>query len=75
MPHKISFVRRWHKADLLEMIDCPYQPGNLKITKKACLKRRKASTEGQPFQTIHNEFFLYTVRQGLLTCKSCPVGE
>ncbi len=75
MKRKNNFVRQWNDADLLEIIDCPYQPGNLKITKRACLKRREASTEGHPLQTIHNEFFLYTVRQGLLTCKSCPVRE
>jgi hypothetical protein len=75
MGRKRNFVRQWKAADLLEMIDCPYQPGNLKITKNSCIKRREVSTEGHPLKTIHNEFFLHIVRQGLLTCKNCPVGN
>jgi hypothetical protein len=69
------FVKQWRTAELNEMIDCPYQPGNLKITKKACLIRRRASMEGRSLQSIQNDFFLFTVRQGLLTCKNCPVGN
>ena len=75
MRRKNNYVRQGKAADSLELIDCPYQPGNLKITPKGCLKRREASNEVHPLQAISNDLFLYTVRQGLLTCKSCPVGK
>jgi hypothetical protein len=69
-----SFVKQWRTAELDEMIACPYQPGSLKILKKSCLIRRQASIKGKPLQIKNNEFFLFTIRQGLMTCKSCPVG-
>jgi hypothetical protein len=70
-----SFVKQWRTAELHEMIACPYQPGSLKILKKSCLIRRRASIEGKSLQIRNNEFFLFTLRQGLMTCKSCPVGD
>ena len=74
MTREKSFVKQWRTAELHEMIACPYQPGSLKILKKSCLVCRRASQKGKSFQIKNNKFFLFTVRQGLMTCKSCPVG-
>jgi uncharacterized protein YbaR (Trm112 family) len=70
-----SFIKQWRTAELHEMIACPYQPGSLKILKKSCLVRRRASTEGRSHKIIQNDFFLFSVKQGLMTCKNCPVGD
>lgn len=33
--HTKNFVKQWLSANLQEMIDCPYQPGNLRSAKVA----------------------------------------
>lgn len=72
---KNNFIKRWLSANLQEMIHCPYQPGNLKILKKACLQRLEASIKWDFQNLFQNEHFIYSVKQGLLVCKSCPVVE
>jgi hypothetical protein len=63
----------WLSANERETIDCPYQPGNLKISKNACLKRYQASEKAKPEMINHADLFTYTVGQGLLRCKICPI--
>jgi hypothetical protein len=72
MKNKAKIQNQRSSFDPNEIIDCPFQPGNLKISKKACLKRRQAARDDRSFLSIHNEFFLFTVKQGLLTCRNCP---
>ena len=70
-----KFLKKWLSANPQEMIQCPYQPGNLKILKKGCLQRLEASFKWDFQNLFQNEHFIYSVKQGLLVCKSCPVVE
>jgi hypothetical protein len=73
-----NFLKHWGKASLEELIDCPYQPGNLKILKQGCLARIKVSPKydfQNRFRNDRNELFHYSVQQGLLICQGCPVKE
>jgi hypothetical protein len=56
-----------------KLIKCPRQPGNLRISKKACaLRYREAQKIGGEIPV--REFDV--VRKiGLETCKTCPVGR
>jgi hypothetical protein len=63
----------WLSMNTVELIDCPHQPGNLKISKNACLKRVKASEKATPETVNQANLFLYAVGQGLLRCKTCGV--
>ncbi len=73
MGQAINSADYWLSSNMGDIIDCPHQPGNLKITKKACLKRYKAS-EKATLETISQaNLFLYTVGQGLMKCKTCPI--
>jgi hypothetical protein len=63
-------------SNVSEIIECPHQPGNLKITKNACRKRLSASKEMTPEMLDHSDLFVYSFRYGLLRCKDCSVlGE
>jgi hypothetical protein len=64
----------WISSNIEEIIACPLQPGNLKITKRACLKRYKASEKTSPESVEQANLFFYTVGQGLLRCKSCSIA-
>ncbi|MFH0789126.1 MAG: hypothetical protein V2B13_16130 [Pseudomonadota bacterium] len=75
MKPKKNFVKRWLSASLREMIDCPFQPGNLRLLKKGCLQRLEASMRWDFQNAFRNDFFYYTVKQGLIVCQSCPVKE
>jgi hypothetical protein len=75
MKPKKNFVKRWLSASLQEMIDCPYQPGNLKLLKKGCLQHLEAAMKWDFENLFRNDLFYYTVKQGLLVCQSCPVTE
>jgi hypothetical protein len=65
----------WQSTTMKEIIHCPFQPGNLKISKKACLKRYQASSRTTWDSNGHINLFYYTVGQGLLRCRSCPIVE
>ncbi len=73
--NKACFFRYWRNAQPDEMIDCPYQPGNLKISKKSCLKRLRASKEGKFKMVKNDDFFFFMINEGLTTCKNCPAGN
>lgn len=73
MAKNTNHAEYWLSANERETIDCPYQPGNLKISKNACLKRYQASEKAKLEMINHTDLFTYTVGQGLLRCKTCPI--
>jgi hypothetical protein len=73
MGRVVNSAENWLTTNFQETIDCPYQPGNLKITKKACQKRYKASEKTSVEMTGRGDLFTYAVGQGLLRCKGCPI--
>jgi hypothetical protein len=75
MGQAISTSDYWLSSNMKEIIDCPYQPGNLKISKNACLKRHEASSKTTPETINQANLFLYTVGSGLLRCKTCSIVE
>ena len=73
--HSTNPAEYWLSSNIGELIDCPHQPGNLKISKNACLKRFKASEKTTPESLNQANLFLYTVGQGLLRCKTCSIVQ
>ncbi len=73
MGRAINSAENWLATNFQETIDCPYHPGNLKIAKMACRKRYKTSEKTSVETISRGDLFTYTVGQGLLRCKSCPI--
>ena len=70
-----SLIEEYYSLNRDKMIDCPFQPGNLKISKKACLKRHKAAHR-KKLETLKVEnLFNFFVSQGLARCQVCPIIE
>lgn len=68
-----QLIKEYYSRNMDKIIDCPFQPGNLKISKKACTKRRHAASRiTEEFYKTEN-LFAYVVSQGLLRCKKCSI--
>ncbi len=55
------------------LIDCPLQPGNLKISERACLKRYHFALNRNIENGNGEDIFNYFLNQGLLKCQRCPI--
>lgn len=55
------------------LIDCPFQPGNLKISEKACLKRYRTALNRSIGNGGGENIFTFFLNQGLLKCQQCPI--
>jgi hypothetical protein len=66
-------LEHWSSSHFIELINCPYQPGNLKISKSCCLKRYAASQKIDSAIFNQSTLFYYTIWQGFLKCKTCSV--
>lgn len=68
-------VQEWIEQKREEMILCPNQPGYLKISQSACIKRYRAAKE-MPFEKVSkSDPFYYILKSGMDRCISCPIGK
>jgi hypothetical protein len=76
MPQSQISVRTWLARNKGEMIVCPYQPGQLTISKNAC-SRRHLMGKKEDLNEIQkgNDPLNYTYVRGLSLCKECPIGK
>ena len=68
-------IKEYYSLNQDKMIDCPFQPGNLKISKKACLKRHKAAHRRKLENFRVEDLFGFFISQGLSRCQECPIVE
>jgi|WetSurSiteA1Bulk_404760.scaffolds.fasta_scaffold357451_1 hypothetical protein len=73
MADREMLIREYYAQKKEKIIDCPFQPGNLKISEKACLKRYNAA-QRRRFETFKSEdLFNYFVSQSLIRCENCTI--
>jgi len=68
-------AEEWLAQNRRAMIRCPYQPGNLFISQKACVKRHTLVKEKERRLFINDDFFGYKFRKGLSLCRQCHIGK
>jgi hypothetical protein len=77
MDDSMANTQMWNKEfpvfSLLRLIACPLQPGNLKISERACLKRYRVALNRNIENCYGKDIFSYFLNQGLLKCQRCPV--
>jgi hypothetical protein len=70
-------IQTWSKElpafSFPRLIDCPLQPGNLKISETACLKRYRVAQIRNIGNGNGENMFSYFLNQGLLKCQRCPI--
>ncbi len=64
----------WLSKHKDEMIKCPYQPGNLLISKDACIKRYQMAYKKDK-RAKAGEFQDYGIKMGFSICRDCPIGK
>jgi hypothetical protein len=57
------------------MIKCPYQPGQLVLSKHSCAKRHLAAMEESFEDLMDLDVFRYRVKKGLFLCRQCTIGQ
>lgn len=77
MEDSMANTQMWNKEfpifSLPRLIDCPLQPGNLKISKRACLKRYQMALNRNIGNCSGENSFSFFLNQGLLKCQQCPI--
>ena len=72
-------LQMWNKEfaafSLPPLIDCPLQPGNLKISERACLKRYRVALNRNIGNCSGETTFSFFLNQGLLKCQRCPIAK
>ena len=58
----------------LELIPCPRQPGNLRISKHACALRYCEAQRVKKYNT-YGYGFAFIQKSGLEICRTCPDGR
>ncbi|HSO71242.1 MAG TPA: hypothetical protein VLR91_01185 [Thermodesulfobacteriota bacterium] len=74
MGRPASTVQEWFNLNQEELIHCPYQLGNLKITKSSCQKRRRRSGEWD-YGTTPDNYVLFAFQRHLMVCRECDYLE
>lgn len=68
-------VKEWLAKNQQDMICCPYQPGNLMISQKACSKRYSMGQKEDYQDLMKGGVFNYAYKRGLSLCRECPIGK
>jgi hypothetical protein len=70
MGKRASTVQEWFSLNRKELIHCPYQLGNLKISKTSCLMQRRRS-DNWVYGTTPDNYILFAVEMHLKVCRQC----
>lgn len=56
------------------MIECPGQPGKLRLTKEACARRHLAANEPRWAKIGAEPFHIFVFKMNLVPCRECEIG-
>jgi hypothetical protein len=65
----------WLQKNQRRMFHCPYQPGQLFISKQACSKRHQMGQSEDLADLLRGDLFNYTYKRGLSLCRECSIGK
>ena len=60
-------------TNIKKIMDCTYPAGNVRMSKKTCQERYKASEKARIGSIGRGDLFTCAVGPGLLRCRSCPM--
>ena len=56
------------------LIECPSQPGHLKLTKEACARRHMTANEPRWAKIGAEPFHIFVFKMNLVACRECAIG-
>lgn len=68
-------INDWMEKNGPMMVECPYQPGRLLITKTGCSERRKKAQVQNFASLMEGNFIDYMYKMGLYICLHCNGEE
>jgi len=71
MAAREAITRDYYRRYMDNLIQCPFQPGNLKISEQACRKRKQAAEQKRFEPRASDDLFNYCVSQNLIRCERC----
>jgi hypothetical protein len=74
MARRASTIQEWFSLNQEELIHCPYQMGNLKITRSSCRERRRKSGKWV-FGSAPDNYVLFAFERHLMVCRQCDQLE
>jgi hypothetical protein len=70
MNRRTSTIQEWLQVNKENLTTCPYQMGDLKITRSSCLRQHRKALEWNYGASADN-LFLYICEQHLRICQEC----
>ena len=70
----IQTADQWLANNRAHMITCPLQPGQLRITDRACARRHQMAQDTVDKRTPDSAF-LFAIHMNLQRCRDCRVGR
>ena len=67
-------TEEWLANNPNAMIQCPSQPGGLKLTREACAKRYLTANEPRWANIGAEPFHIFVFKMNLVACRKCDVG-
>ncbi len=67
-------VDKWLQDNPEMLIQCPHQPGGLKLTKTACAKRHATANEPRYANIGAEPFHVFVFKMNLIPCRNCEIG-
>lgn len=67
-------VEAWLATHPDMMVECPNQPGNLKLTPQACAKRYRTANEPRWANIGAEPFPTFVFKMNLIPCRNCEMG-
>lgn len=68
-------VATWLANNPDHLINCPNQPGHLKLSREACAKRHIAANQPRWANVGAEPFPLFVIKMNLIPCRNCKVGS
>ncbi len=69
-----KWVEVWLAENRRQMIHCPYQPGNLIISKTACFQRYRRGRKQNALRNHRDHLGTAKMRLEFSLCGQCPIG-
>lgn len=67
-------IEEWLFRNRRNMIVCPHQPGNLRISLWGCRRRKSQARREDYTDMTKGDYFDYVYKNGLLRCRDCRVA-
>jgi hypothetical protein len=68
-------LEHWLRTNERNMLRCPKQPGNLKISRNSCAQRFGNANSKRLESLPETTDYFFALKQNFKACRDCPIGE